>query len=46
MFKEHADQAGAARAAVEPEDDWIIIRVSLGVEEDVVEGSCGEVEVS
>jgi len=40
------DEARAARPAVEPEHERVIIWVSLGVEEDVVENTGREVQVA
>ena len=40
----HTEQTRAAGSSVEPEDDGIVIGISLGIEEDVVEGGSIEVE--
>jgi hypothetical protein len=40
------DQAGASRSAVKPKDEWIIVGVSLRIEEDVVEVASGKVEIA
>lgn len=37
IFIDHANEAGTARPSIEPEKEGVIIRVSLGVEENVVE---------
>lgn len=46
ILVDHADETGAAGAAIEPEHHGVIIRVSLRVEEHIVEGPMGEVEIT
>ena len=47
---DHPNETRAARAPIEPQYQWVVIWVVLGVEEHIVEGPCilalGEVEIS
>ena len=44
VFIGHSEETRAARSSIEPEHDWIVIGISLRVEEDIVEGGSIEVE--